>query len=223
MVDDRLVAGITPSPRGGRCGAWPPPARGRRAGRSRRAAPAVLAQLIEDRDVRRSRSSRARPRKNRIEIRSFATICCVDSRSAVQPATCAQPADRLDYRRMPHGPLPAPVAEPDAARSSTCSRPSSDRVLWLATSHRPPRQQGPRDASGVKVGGHQASSASIVIDHDRAVFRAPARARPRLGQAARGAGAARDQLPARHARRAYLTSCAPFGGLQSYPSRAQGP
>ena len=49
-------------------------------------------------------------------------------------------------------------------------------------------------------------------------------ARPRVGQAARLAGPARDQLPARRAStRATCRRLREFGGLQSYPSRTQGP
>ena len=58
---------------------------------------------------------------------------------------------------------------------------------------------------------------ALYFDHLRA-------ARPGVGQAARRAGPARDRVPARPARpRVPDRRCAQFGGLQSYPSRAQGP
>ena len=75
-----------------------------------------------------------------------------------------------------------------------------DRVLWLATSIVHHANKVRRTPSGVKVGGHQASSASIVSIMTALYFehlRAPG---PRLGQAARLAGAARDRVPARPAR-----------------------
>ena len=97
------------------------------------------------------------------------------------------------------------------------------RVLWLATSMVHHANKVRTTASGVKVGGHEASSASLVGHHDGALFRAPARTGPRLGEAARRARPARHQLPARHARPRYLTTLREFGGLQSYPSRAKDP
>ena len=48
-------------------------------------------------------------------------------------------------------------------------------------------------------------------------------ARPRLGQAARLAGAARDQRPARPAGPGLPRALREFGGLQSYPSRTKDP
>ena len=73
------------------------------------------------------------------------------------------------------------------------------RVLWLATAivHHANRVRS--DPSGLKVGGHQASSASMVTIMTALWFRHLRRRRPGVGQAARLAGAARDQLPARRA------------------------
>ena len=97
--------------------------------------------------------------------------------------------------------VPAPVAEPDAAAQLDALDAVQRRVLWLATEHGAPRQQGARDR--LRREGRRPSGLLGVdrLDHDGALLRAPAGARPRLGQAARRAGAACDQLPARHARR----------------------
>ena len=63
--------------------------------------------------------------------------------------------------------------------------------------HRPPRQ--PRAAEPERDQGRRPPGLERVdgLAHDRAVVRAPRGARPRVGQAARLAGPARDQLPAR--------------------------
>ena len=78
--------------------------------------------------------------------------------------------------------------------------------------------------SGLKVGGHQASSASMVVDHDGAVV-------PRSCAARTGCRSSRT--PRRCCTRSttcsasstsrYLTTLREFGGLQSYPSRVEGP
>src|ERR671921_618636 len=71
------------------------------------------------------------------------------------------------------------------------------RVLWLATSivHHANRVRPNR--SGVKVGGHQASSASMVSLMTALWFA--------------------------HLDRRYLTMLRQYGGLQSYPSRTKDP
>ena len=97
------------------------------------------------------------------------------------------------------------------------------RVLWLATSivHHANRVRD--TASGVKVGGHQASSASIVsimtalwFEHLRAPDRVSVKphAAPVLH--------AIEYLLGRLDRK-YLTTLRQFGGLQSYPSRLKDP
>jgi pyruvate dehydrogenase E1 component len=98
------------------------------------------------------------------------------------------------------------------------------RVLWLATSivHHANRVR-PRSPSRVKVGGHQASSASIVSIMTALWFvhlRAPDRVSVKPHAA-----------PVLHAieyllgnlERRYLTELRAFGGLQSYPSRLKDP
>ncbi len=77
-----------------------------------------------------------------------------------------------------------------------------ERLRWLSawTIH---HANHIRDsADGLKVGGHQASCASMTRDHGRALFPCAGPERPRRGQAARRAGAARDPLSARLADRA---------------------
>jgi pyruvate dehydrogenase E1 component len=98
-----------------------------------------------------------------------------------------------------------------------------DRVLWLATSIVHHANRVRRTESGVKVGGHQASSASMVsimsalwFEHLRAPDRVSVKphASPVLH--------AIDYLLGRLDRE-YLTTLRAFGGLQSYPSRLKDP
>ena len=99
-----------------------------------------------------------------------------------------------------------------------------DRVLWLATSIIHHANKVRATPSGVKVGGHQASSASMVSHHDGAVVRASARlpiassVKPHASPVLHAIEYLLGQLDA-----SYLTTLREFGGLQSYPSRAQGP
>jgi pyruvate dehydrogenase E1 component len=97
------------------------------------------------------------------------------------------------------------------------------RVLWLATSIVHHAKRVRQTPSGVKVGGHQASSASLVsimcalwFEHLRAPDRVSVKphAAPVLH--------AINYLLGRLDRR-YLTELRAFGGLQSYPSRTKDP
>ncbi len=97
------------------------------------------------------------------------------------------------------------------------------RVLWLSTAmvhvanHRPP------DGSGIKVGGHQASSASMVSLMTALWFSA-LRAEDRVSVKPHAS-------PVLHSinyllgwlDRRYLPTLRAFGGLQSYPSRTKDP
>ena len=74
------------------------------------------------------------------------------------------------------------------------------RVLWLATRIVDAANHERDTGDGVKVGGHQASSASLVTRHDRALLRPPGRRRPGQRQAARLPGVPRDPVPARQPR-----------------------
>ena len=73
------------------------------------------------------------------------------------------------------------------------------KVLWLACwmIHHANHVRASRD--GLKVGGHQASCASVATADDGALFRRPAAGRPGRGQAAREPDVPRDPVPARAA------------------------
>ncbi len=98
-----------------------------------------------------------------------------------------------------------------------------DRVLWLATSIVDHANRVRKTPSGVKVGGHQASSASVVsimtalwFDHLRGPDRVSVK--PHASPVLHAIEYLLGQLDAR-----YLTSLREFGGLQSYPSRLKDP
>jgi pyruvate dehydrogenase E1 component len=98
-----------------------------------------------------------------------------------------------------------------------------DRVLWLATSIVHHANRVRETASGVKVGGHQASSASMVsimtalwFEHLRAPDRVSVK--PHASPVLHAIEYLLGQLDRR-----YLTTLREFGGLQSYPSRLKDP
>jgi pyruvate dehydrogenase E1 component len=98
-----------------------------------------------------------------------------------------------------------------------------DRVLWLATSIIHHANKVRATPSGVKVGGHQASSASIVSIMTALYFehlRAPDRVsvKPHASPVLHAIEYLLGQLDAE-----YLTTLREFGGLQSYPSRLKDP
>jgi pyruvate dehydrogenase E1 component len=110
-----------------------------------------------------------------------------------------------------------------AATETTTLEAVQDRVLWLATSIVHHANRVRETSSGVKVGGHQASSASLVsvmtalwFEHLRAPDRVSVKphAAPVLH--------AIEYLLGKLDRR-YLTELRAFGGLQSYPSRLKDP
>ncbi len=97
------------------------------------------------------------------------------------------------------------------------------RVLWLATSivHHANRVRPNR--SGVKVGGHQASSASMVSLMTAlwfAVLESPDRVsvKPHASPVLHAINHLLGRLD-----RSYLTTLRSYGGLQSYPSRTKDP
>ncbi len=97
------------------------------------------------------------------------------------------------------------------------------RVLWLATSIVHHANKVRTTPSGVKVGGHQASSASLVsimtalyFDHMRAPDRVSVK--PHAAPVLHAINYLLGRLDER-----YLTELRAFGGLQSYPSRAKDP
>jgi pyruvate dehydrogenase E1 component len=97
------------------------------------------------------------------------------------------------------------------------------RVLWLATSIVHHANKVRKTPSGVKVGGHQASSASMVSIMSALYFehlRAPDRVsvKPHAAPVLHAINYLLGRLD-----RKYLTELRAFGGLQSYPSRSKDP
>src|SRR3954468_10479102 len=97
------------------------------------------------------------------------------------------------------------------------------RVLWLATSIVHHANRVRKTPSGVKVGGHQASSASMVSIMTALYFhhlRAPDRVsvKPHAAPVLHAIEYLLGLLDRRH-----LTELRAFGGLQSYPSRLKDP
>ena len=97
------------------------------------------------------------------------------------------------------------------------------RVLWLATSIVHHANRVRETASGVKVGGHQASSASMVsimtalyFHHLHAADRVSVK--PHASPVLHAVNYLLGRLD-----RSYLTELRSFGGLQSYPSRLKDP
>ncbi len=97
------------------------------------------------------------------------------------------------------------------------------RVLWLATAIVHHANRVRPNASGVKVGGHQASSASMVSMMTAlwfAVLEAPDRVsvKPHASPVLHAINYLLGRLD-----REYLATLRQFGGLQSYPSRTKDP
>ncbi|MEA2172354.1 MAG: pyruvate dehydrogenase component [Solirubrobacteraceae bacterium] len=97
------------------------------------------------------------------------------------------------------------------------------RVLWLATSIVHHANKVRRTPSGVKVGGHQASSASLVSVMTALYFhhlRGPDRVsvKPHASPVLHAINYLLGRLEP-----AYLERLREFGGLQSYPSRSKDP
>ena len=97
------------------------------------------------------------------------------------------------------------------------------RVLWLAASIVHHANRVRPNPSGVKVGGHQASSASMVSLMTAlyfAVLEAPDRVsvKPHASPVLHAINHLLGRLDAK-----YLTTLRQFGGLQSYPSRTKDP
>lgn len=115
----------------------------------------------------------------------------------------------------------APVTERDAEVATL--EAVQDRVLWLATSIIHYANKVRQTPSGVKVGGHQASSASMVSIMTSLYFehmRGPDRVsvKPHAAPVLHAINYLLGRLDAR-----YLTELRAFGGLQSYPSRIKDP
>jgi pyruvate dehydrogenase E1 component len=111
-----------------------------------------------------------------------------------------------------------PIAAPEAVLEAV-----QRRVLWLATSIVHHANRVRQTSSGVKVGGHQASSASLVSIMTALYFdylRGPDRVsvKPHAAPVLHAINYLLGTLDER-----YLTELRSFGGLQSYPSRLKDP
>jgi pyruvate dehydrogenase E1 component len=118
---------------------------------------------------------------------------------------------------------PALVPQPDAGAEIDVLEAVQRRVLWLAMSMVHHANKVRETPSGVKVGGHQASSASVVsimtalyMEHLRAPDRVSVK--PHAAPVLHAINYLLGRLDER-----YLTELRSFGGLQSYPSRAKDP
>ncbi|MET0916505.1 MAG: pyruvate dehydrogenase, partial [Jiangellaceae bacterium] len=125
-------------------------------------------------------------------------------------------------------PAAHPAAGPDASTASEDThavllREVSQRVLWLSAAIVDAANRGRPNTSGVKAGGHQASSASMV-DIMVALWFHSLRGEDRVSVKPHAS-------PVLHAINyllgdldpAYLTTLRAKGGLQSYPSRLKDP
>ena len=114
---------------------------------------------------------------------------------------------------------PEPTSQDELAVLDAVQR----RVLWLATSIVHHANRVRKTPSGVKVGGHQASSASMVSVMTALYFaflRGPDRVsvKPHAAPVLHAINHLLGRLDPR-----YLTELRAFGGLQSYPSRLKDP
>lgn len=112
-----------------------------------------------------------------------------------------------------------PASDPELDALAAIER----RVLWLSTSIIHHANRVRPNASGLKVGGHQASSASIATIMTSLWFgqlRAEDRVsvKPHASPVLHGINYLLGSLEEK-----YLTTLREFGGLQSYPSRAKDP
>src|SRR5215218_11154242 len=111
----------------------------------------------------------------------------------------------------------ATVHSPDVLREI------EQRVLWLATAIVHHANRVRPNPSGLKVGGHQASSASMATIMTELWFRHlrpqdRVSVKPHASPVLHAINHLLGELPAE-----YLTTLREFGGLQSYPSRAKDP
>ncbi|MFC5994963.1 pyruvate dehydrogenase [Pseudonocardia hispaniensis] len=102
-------------------------------------------------------------------------------------------------------------------------RAVEQRVLWLSTAIVDHANRVRPNPTGLKVGGHQASSASMVtimtalwFEHLRAIDRVSVK--PHASPVLHAINYLLGELDER-----YLTTLRAFGGLQSYPSRSKDP
>src|SRR3954469_23007991 len=117
----------------------------------------------------------------------------------------------------------APTAHDESTPSIEVLDAVQQRVLWLATAIVHHANRVRETPSGVKVGGHQASSASMVSLMTAlwfAVLESPDRVsvKPHASPVLHAINYLLGRLD-----REYLTTLRQFGGLQSYPSRTKDP
>ncbi|MDQ2758181.1 MAG: pyruvate dehydrogenase, partial [Actinomycetota bacterium] len=119
--------------------------------------------------------------------------------------------------------MTATVPHPTDLTADAALRAVEQRVLWLASAIVDHANRVRPNPSGLKVGGHQASSASITTimtalwmetlrPEDRVAVK------PHASPVLHALEYLLGQLPA-----SYLTTLREFGGLQSYPSRLKDP
>ena len=133
--------------------------------------------------------------------------------------------------------ISAPAGTPEAPGTGSAGAPDAagggydpavlaeiqQRVLWLATRIIDAANHDRETGDGVKVGGHQASSASLVTVMTALYFAwldAPDRVsvKPHASPVFHAVQYLLGNLD-----RSYLTTLRAFGGLQSYPSRTKDP
>src|SRR6195952_2949499 len=117
--------------------------------------------------------------------------------------------------------MPAPAQH--GATDLEALRAVENRVLWLATAIVDHANRVRPNAGGLKVGGHEASSASIVSIMTALWFGAlrpedRVSVKPHASPVLHAINHLLGQLDAR-----YLTTLREKGGLQSYPSRSKDP
>ncbi|KUN04320.1 pyruvate dehydrogenase [Streptomyces canus] len=115
------------------------------------------------------------------------------------------------------------VSEVPGAGTSAALEEVEKRVLWLSTAIIDHANRVRPNSSGLKVGGHQASSASMVSLMTALWFRHlqpedRVSVKPHAGPVLHAINYLLGELDA-----TYLTRLREFGGLQSYPSRAKDP
>ena len=115
------------------------------------------------------------------------------------------------------------VPTPVSAAEIGVLREIAQRVLWLSTSIVDSANNARKDPSGLKVGGHQASSASMVdimvaLWFHELTATDRISVKPHASPVLHAINYLTGQLPA-----SYLTTLRAKGGLQSYPSRLKDP
>ncbi|MFC4584905.1 transketolase-like TK C-terminal-containing protein [Sphaerisporangium corydalis] len=119
--------------------------------------------------------------------------------------------------------LPASRAAADGSGDLDVLREIERRVLWLSTAMIDHANRVRPNPTGLKVGGHQASSASMVSIMTSLWFESLTAAdrvsvKPHASPVLHAVNYLLGELD-----RSYLTTLREFGGLQSYPSRTKDP